>query len=316
MNAEQLPPHALAPADVQLLGFPGPFTDWGVALVRAALEAAGQTVATLGVGSAPSAAPAGTTRLWVGHGPIYQPPSSTLPTIVFLDNPADALERLIADPAGTHKLLGAMTQTLAPLGAVLRKPDTLLIRPADAASAASRIADAIVPGAEPTAPSPPPPAAACGTLPDLARITVDALLAPMLETVVSGTRQSFALPRECLMWQPNEPAPAVVDLTGPARPVFFGPYFQFLPGWWQVEIDLFFSNDVADASFAIEFFGEAIIKKIRFRPKRGGLFRASFTVNIEDPQIGMELRVWVERGTIEGWLGINRITFQPSSPPG
>ena len=74
---------------------------------------------------------------------------------------------------------------------------------------------------------------------------------------------------------------------------------------------MFFSDDVGDASFAAELFTGSIVSRGRMRPGRGGLFRAQIPVRVDTPEVTTEVRIWVERGVIEGRMGLRRVVFRP-----
>ena len=308
----QLP--AAAHAAITIIGFPGAFFDWGVATVESLLGAAGRPFARqwLTDDAAPNAADG--VQLLLSHGPYFASRPAAAPTLVFLDDPGPALLGLLGhndDAVGMTRLL---TQTVAPLAAVLRAPQTMLIRPAASLHAAQMMHDIAAflglkvspDGCQTLAPP------ALVAAPDgLARQIIDELLAPMIATVVTGVRQPYELPRECLLAIGPVPAPAVHDLVGPARLLYFGPYFHFLPGDWQVELDLFFSDDVHQTVFAAEVCTDAVLAKVQMRPGKGGLFRTSFPVRFSQPEARMEVRVWVNRGAIEGRMGLRRVRFLP-----
>ena len=77
---------ATLPDCVRILGFPGPFLDWGVALVRtqiAARERATETV-WLPLPEGLEIGPEQPLRLLVSGGPDYAVADTGMPTLVFL----------------------------------------------------------------------------------------------------------------------------------------------------------------------------------------------------------------------------------------
>ncbi len=304
---------AALPDCLRVIGFPGAFLDWGVAMLRAQIEARGRAAETvwLPLAEGVEIGPDAPVRLLVSCGPDYAVPDAALPTLVLLDDVAACITRQLADTADVVAVARAMTATLATLGPVLRLPGTVLVRPDRLSAAAPQIAAALRQDGlvEPAIPA--PPAMPEGALSGLAGDVCTQLLAPMLESVLSGVPQSYELPWRCLSWRAQEPAVPVMDLAGPARPLYFGPYFHFLPGAWTLELELFFSDDVGDASFAAELFTGSIVSRGRMRPGRGGLFRAQIPVRVDTPEVTTEVRIWVERGVIEGRMGLRRVVFRP-----
>ena len=313
-TSNQMPTHAPGPACLRILGFPGPFRDWGVEIVRSLFTSVGRSAEAQSLSSTTSYEddPSQPVRLLVGEGPDYGVPDLDIPSIVFLDDPASALANLLTGSDDVVGMTRIMTATLAPLPDVLRASGSLLVRPDTAHAAWDAIAALLLPGMAIGGQIPAQPAVTVPALRGLAADVCAKLLTPMLDTVVTGVPRSYELPWQCLSWRAQEPAVPVMDLAGPARPLYFGPYFHLLQGNWQLELELFFSDDVGDASFAAELFTDTIISRGRMRPGHGGLFRARFPARIDYPQVRTELRVWVERGVIEGRMGLRKIVFNPA----
>lgn len=316
--SNEVPAHLPGPAYVRILGFPGPFRDWGVDLVSRLFAGVGRPVETTALPTTVLSYddPSQPVRLLIGEGPDYGMLSTDmsgqiLPSIVFLDDLAPAMANLLTSSDDTVGVTRLMTGTLAPLPVLLRAPNCLLIRPDMAHTTWDAVVALLLPGIAVGAPPPSPPTAAPAALRGLAADICAKLLGPMLDTVITDVPHSYELPWQCLSWRAQEAAVPVMDLAGPARPLYFGPYFHFLHGNWQLELELFFSDDVGDASFAAELFTDTVISRGRMRPGRGGLFRACFPVRIDDPQVRTELRLWVERGVIEGRMGLRKIVFNP-----
>lgn len=290
----------------RVVGFPGPFRAWGIEALHGLLIQAGHDLAVVD-------------HLTDDHGAVqmllgldHQSAHRDIKLIAFLDAPGPALQALQAEDDDTISHTRAMTAILAGLAGLHLRTDALVIRPRDAANPAEtarHLAQWLgIAGGE-IAPAPVPvPVADLGAL---TRQIADLLLAPMLESVITGVRREFLLPRECLWCNTREAALPVVEISGPARPLYYGPFFHFLPGAWLVELELWFSDDVGDASFAAELFTGVLLSRARMRPGRGGWFRAAFPVQIDHPEIPIELRIWVERGAIEGRMGLRQIKFVP-----
>ena len=235
---------------------------------------------------------------------------SDLPLVAFIDAPGQALQALVAAGGDEIGHTRTMTAVLVGLADLSTQADRVIIRRDDAGNldGVSKQLIAWLGLAGGDCLSAPPAEAEIGAL---SRQIADELLTPMIDAVVSGVRQSFLLPRECLLCRTREPAAPIVDVAGPARPLYFGPFFHFPAGAWRVELELWFSDDVRDASFAAELFTGVLLSRARMRPGRGGWFRAVFPVQIDHPEIPIELRIWVERGAIEGRLGLRQVKFVP-----
>lgn len=296
-------PRAPAPTPIpafRVVGFPGPFRAWGIEALRGFLVQAGHDLAA--VEHLTDDLVAVQMLLGLDHASLHR----DIPLIAFIDTPGPALQALLVDGLDEITHTRAMTAVLAGLAGLHRRADALVIRPEDTA-APQRLAAwlGLTGGDVPQAPAP------ILELGALTRQIADELLTPMTDAVIGGVRQSFLVPRECLLCRAYERASPVVEIAGPARPLYFGPFFHFPPGAWRVELELWFSDDVGDATFAAELFTGVLLSRARMRPGRGGWFRAEFSVQIDHPEIPIELRIWVERGAIEGRMGLRQIKFVP-----
>ena len=293
--------------EFRVVGFPGPFRAWGIDALHGLLAQSGHNLVVMDHLSDDRSA----VQMLLGLDHASE--RRDIPVVAFIDAPGPALQALLADGVDEITHTRAMTAILAGLSGLDRRTDALVIRPAagaDLSATARHLAKWLGLAGGDIAPAPVPIAELGG----FTRQIADELLTPMLDAVLSGVRQEFLLPRECLLCRTHDPAAPVVDISGPARPLYFGPFFHFPHGPWQVELELWFSDDVGDASFAAELFTGVLLSRARMRPGRGGWFRAAFPVQIDQPEIPIELRIWVERGAIEGRMGLRQIKFVPVIP--
>jgi hypothetical protein len=144
---------------------------------------------------------------------------------------------------------------------------------------------------------------------------MEQVVLPAFRFASTGMRGDVTWPRAVLLWgdHPNEPAPRVLDLTGPARVLCYGPYFRLPPGHWKARVKLAFSPRCKDAPLALEMHGEARHGRCRFRVPGAGLYEAVFPFVIPSPREAIEIRLVSERGAIEGALGIEHATLTPIS---
>ena len=291
----------------RVAGFVGPFRDWGVQALRELLAQTGHDLVI--VDHLTDDHPAVQMLVGLDHASHH----SELPLAAFIDAPGQALQALVASGGDEIGHTREMTAVLAGLSHLSSRANAVTIRrdyADDLPGTTKLLIDFLGLAGGDIVPAPP----ASLELGALTRQIAAELLTPMTDSVVSGVRQSFLLPRDCLLCRTHDPAAPVVDVAGPARPLYFGPFFHFPAGSWQVELELWFSDDVGDASFAAELFTGVLLSRARMRPGRGGWFRAEFPVQIDHPEIPIELRIWVERGAIEGRMGLRQIKFVPVTP--
>jgi hypothetical protein len=132
---------------------------------------------------------------------------------------------------------------------------------------------------------------------------VDSVVAPE----PSGTGESN-WPRELFFdgGNPGSSPPLMIDLTGPARCLLFGPYLCLPRGLWVVNFIVGFSDDALGMPFRIEVCGgSAILGAAIIKPIASGIFTAaiSFSVSLNEP---IEIRLFSMEGAIEGRVGFVR----------
>ncbi len=144
---------------------------------------------------------------------------------------------------------------------------------------------------------------------------VEQVLEPAFRFAATGNRGMVIWPRACLMWgdRPGEPAPRVLDLTGPSRVLAYGPYFRLAPGRWTARVMLAFSPSCRKAPLAIEMHGSALFARRRFQVPRAGMFWAAVPFDVPSAREAIELRLVSERGAIEGTLGIDHVVLTPDT---
>ena len=315
-----LPPPAEQDAAVPLrvIGMPGAFADWGLSWVCQILQHAGRQPQVV-----PLAEAAPGWRVGFGRVPDAAPADGR--SIVFLDTPAAVVGALLMGRTEPIEVVRDLTATLAPLAAVLRMPGALLVRrapPFDLAAARQAIARHLLPALPPPDAAMPceagfDPAAPEPQLSGQALALTRQVLAPMLTLAAGGEREPIVWPLSCFYSgdQPGEQASPIMDTAGPARILYYGPYFHLPPGRWRVEIQMFFSNDVPASMLAAEILGSAKLARIEFRPAHGGLFQADMPLFIERPEERIEFRIWLLSGTISGQFGLRQVLLTPLAGP-
>ena len=323
------PPHGRTPApDLLLAGFPGPLLRWTFALVGRTMARRSPPVCQVSIGETgwTPPEPGGVGRLFFGDF-ISDAWAATLkdrlvPAVLVIDD----MEAVCADMLQTGLETGVVVRHLVSvamaLGDLAGQSNILLLRRADfsdpVAAVARIMAHAGLP-AEPLfagevgpVPSDLPPSP---PLPESLLLLIEAVVTPALRYGCTGVRDPVAWPRDCLFWgdNPGTPLPRVLDLTGPARVVAYGPYYALPPGSWTIRATLAFSPASRGMPLALELHGANLIGGVRFAVEQAGLFAASFTVVVPSSREPLELRLITERGAIEGTLGIDRIDLMPGA---
>ena len=110
--------------------------------------------------------------------------------------------------------------------------------------------------------------------------------------------------------RPNEVAPAVADVTGAARILYYGPYFHLPPGDWKARFLIAFSPEIRGTPFRlIVYCGGDAIAKVLLRPSEGGAFEGLFTMRHTTPARSIEIHFMNDEGTIEGQVAFGQMIF-------
>jgi hypothetical protein len=100
-----------------------------------------------------------------------------------------------------------------------------------------------------------------------------------------------------------------IDLTGPARHVYFGPYFALPRGAWSADISIEVQDCLSDNWVAIDVFGGTILAIIKAQLPPQGVYGCQIRFQIEDPSQPVEIRLQLLTGAIEGVLRMHSIAL-------
>ena len=138
------------------------------------------------------------------------------------------------------------------------------------------------------------------------------VLSPLVHGAVNPDIGPIAWPTRTFLLgdRPNEPAPPVVDLTGGARVIYYGPYFHLPPGEWRVRLVVAFSAETKGVPFRLVLFAkDKPIAKITFKPQDGGAFEGTFQARHVNPEHFLEVHFMTEEGTIDGHVALGQLVF-------
>lgn len=109
---------------------------------------------------------------------------------------------------------------------------------------------------------------------------------------------------------PGNTAPAVIDVTGPARNILYGPYLHLPPADYDAEIMIRFSHWLDDVPFVLGVYAKDCLAEVRLQPQRAGTYGGSFPISVGDPCEAIEIRLRSEKGAIEGDLSMLGLSFR------
>lgn len=106
-----------------------------------------------------------------------------------------------------------------------------------------------------------------------------------------------------------------IDLTGPARFIYYGPYFALSPGMWNAEIAIEVQDCLSDNRIAIDIFSEEVLAQISTKLPARGAYGCEIRFGINDASKPIEVRVQLLTGAIEGLFMVRSIRLVRIAPP-
>jgi hypothetical protein len=110
-------------------------------------------------------------------------------------------------------------------------------------------------------------------------------------------------------------APKVADVTGPARVIYYGPYFHLPPAKYRVEAILAFSKHIEDVPFSLEIHGSYCLARVRIDPRAEGAYRGEFNLTHRVATDTLEIRLRIDQGAIEGQVSLSELRFFVDDQP-
>ena len=108
----------------------------------------------------------------------------------------------------------------------------------------------------------------------------------------------------------TSPPPVTVDMTGPARCLFYGPYLHLPVGRWEARLLLGFSAQTTDTWLKVDLYTDDVQAIFYSRVKRGGVYAMPITFDVSDPRQPIQIRIFIERGEIDGQMGLGVVRLK------
>lgn len=290
--------------DVLLAGMHGERLGWTRNVLTDALQRTYGSVIQLPMDGGPPAVEDACARLFVGD--LISEPwaeavrSGELPAVLVIDDIPWACHHLVQAGLSEIEVIRTLVSVATALGdlhgtgRVMTLPEMLAFLGAPEAVFPARDEDPVIPLS--------------------LRPLIDSVVTSAFQFAASGRRLSILWPSESLFWgdRPGEAMPRVLDMTGPARVLAYGPYYTVPSGRWIVRATLAFSPSSRGAPLALELHGPTgRLGRFEFAAEQPGIFAASFPVVVASARDPLEIRLCTERGAIEGTLGFDRVELIP-----
>jgi len=131
---------------------------------------------------------------------------------------------------------------------------------------------------------------------------VSQALDPLIKAMAGLDLEAIIWPMALLL-EGNDfvrPAPAWLDLTGPARNLVWGPFLCLPPARYSCRYVMKFDEGAAQTRFSLEVHGKRPLAEHRFTPASSGTMALDFELDIDGPDHWIDLRFVLSEGTIDG----------------
>jgi hypothetical protein len=138
-------------------------------------------------------------------------------------------------------------------------------------------------------------------------------LAPQYDEIARGRRlEKLEWPVYALL-QPEFPDRLTIgpiDLTGPARFIYHGPYFALPGGTWSADVSIEVGECYADDPIEIDVTAHKTLAVVRAKLPPAGVYGCQIRFRIDDPTQPVEIRLRLLTGAIEGVIRVHRISLR------
>ena len=104
-----------------------------------------------------------------------------------------------------------------------------------------------------------------------------------------------------LFTRPDErPARAPIELTGPARGLFWGPYMHLPVGDWTARVEFEIDGAISGVEAMTDVRVNEVVNEKTFEMPAKGIFAYDLSFHVADPHLPVEIRLFTKRSAIEG----------------
>ncbi len=100
-----------------------------------------------------------------------------------------------------------------------------------------------------------------------------------------------------------------IELTGPARFIYYGPYFALPAGAWSADVSIEVGDCFSDDLIEIDVSAGKVLAAVRTRLPPEGVYGCKIRFLLEDPSKPVEIRLQLLTGAIEGVIRMHRIAL-------
>ncbi len=108
----------------------------------------------------------------------------------------------------------------------------------------------------------------------------------------------------------SRPAPPTVELQGPARCLYFGPYLHLSVSCWEADLSIEIRGKTDPTELRAEFYTDSFQTSFPFVLQSAGSYKVHFQFNVQDAGQAIQIRFFLDRGEIEGTLSFSGVSLR------
>jgi hypothetical protein len=112
--------------------------------------------------------------------------------------------------------------------------------------------------------------------------------------------QEIVWPMELFTRLDGRPARAPVELTGPARALFWGPYMHLPAGDWTARVEFEIDGALSGVEAMTDVIVNEVVNEKTFEMPAKGIFAYDLSFHVANPHLPVEIRLFTKRSAIEG----------------
>jgi hypothetical protein len=124
----------------------------------------------------------------------------------------------------------------------------------------------------------------------------------LVDFLLSADRASVFWPTRCFFNGDTFTSPAhrQVEMVGPARCIYYGPYFHLPIGTWSGHLTVGFTDLIDSTRIHVEVFCDEVIAEFYSEGTNDGVFNLPINFAVLKPQDAIQIRIFLDNGEIEG----------------
>ncbi len=119
-------------------------------------------------------------------------------------------------------------------------------------------------------------------------------------------------PREVFLDSADQGNPLcrTLDLTGPARLLFYGPFLHLPRGSWFATATFEVRNNLSGNFLKIDLYYEGVIGEWECEMPRDGIYKFDLQFEVFEPRFPIQIRFYIKEGAIEGLFDLKHVELR------